>query len=159
MSSQLVHAELFKNIRASKSEPAGFKQFPLFMKILQLGRYTFRKWLTFTNFKERYKMLLRFALSEPISRKGQNICNTILDTLQSRQTGTFDHHCTVHDIWRTYVYLPTDGTQEEIHYEKSANQNKRNKIQPWPSIANGIVHLRGYNKSKQKSKISQVSMR
>ena len=43
------------------------------------------------------------------------------------------------------MYLPTDGTQEKIHYEKSANQNKWNKIYPLPSIACGIVHLRGYN--------------
>ena len=52
-------------------------------------------------------------------------------------------------IYGGHVYLPTDGTQEEIHYEKSANQNKRNKIKPRPSIAHGIIHLRvTYNANK-----------
>ena len=52
-------------------------------------------------------------------------------------------------IYGGHVYLPTDGTQEEIHYEKSANQNKRNKIKPRPCISRGIVHLRvTYNANK-----------
>ena len=87
-------------------------------------RFTFRKWLTFTNLKERYKMCLRLSLSEPISLF--SAIQFWTPCSQGRQELlTITVLCM---IYGGHVYLPTDGTQEEIHYEKSANQNKRNKI-------------------------------
>jgi hypothetical protein len=41
---------------------------------------------------------------------------------------------------------PAQDTQDEIHHEKRADDNQRNKVNPGPFAANGIVHL---NKRKQ----------
>ena len=46
--------------------------------------------------------------------------------------------------------LPAKGAKDQIHNEKGAHQNQRDKVQPRPVRTHTVVHLNEGNKNKTK---------
>ena len=61
--------------------------------------------------------------------------------------------------YRTVSHLPTESSQNKIHYEECTHQDKTNKIQPGPARSPGVINLTNkknkINKKEKQKKIKQ----
>ena len=67
-------------------------------------------------------------------------------------------HCTNYPI-NFLKNLPTQSSQNKIHYEECTHQDKTNKIQPGPARSPGVINLTNkknkINKKEKQKKIKQ----
>ena len=68
-------------------------------------------------------------------------------------------HCTNYPI-NFLKNLPTQSSQNKIHYEECTHQDKTNKIQPGPARSPGVINLTNKKKqNKQKRKTEKNKTR
>lgn len=89
--------------------------------------------------KINYKLHLK-CLNKGVLLHG-HLPLSLCKTLRTATSQTTHIHSYVH-TWQQHNLLPAQHPQNEIENEKGAEDDERDKIDPWQLIAHSILHLR-----------------